>query len=122
MRIAVASRDGKVINQHFGHAERFLIYEATPLNPPFGKGGQGGFKIRFVEERKVEKYCSGVEGHLYDDNRLERVYETIKDCSILLVSRIGHTPEMELSKRGIRIFIVYDLIEEGIQKAVNSSQ
>ena len=27
MLIAVASKDGKEINQHFGHAERFLIYE-----------------------------------------------------------------------------------------------
>ena len=29
MLIAVASRDGKEINQHFGHAERFLIYDVS---------------------------------------------------------------------------------------------
>ena len=29
MLIAVASRDGNNINQHFGHAERFLIYEVA---------------------------------------------------------------------------------------------
>ena len=27
MLIAVASKDGREINQHFGHAERFLIYD-----------------------------------------------------------------------------------------------
>jgi len=102
MRIAVASKDGRVINQHFGHAERFLIYEVinNPPSPTFSKGGKGGFEIRFIEERLVERYCAGNEAHLYDDNKFEKVYEVIKDCSLLLVSRIGVRPEKELEKWG----------------------
>ncbi|HWI40276.1 MAG TPA: NifB/NifX family molybdenum-iron cluster-binding protein, partial [Verrucomicrobiae bacterium] len=44
MLIAVASKDGKEINQHFGHAERFLIYEV------------GGSDVKLVDEKKVERY------------------------------------------------------------------
>ena len=29
LRVAVASSDGKFINQHFGHAEQFLIFDAN---------------------------------------------------------------------------------------------
>lgn len=108
MRIAVASKDGRLIDQHFGHAERFLIYEAD----------EG--EIRFLEERAVEKYCSGDIEHRYDADRLEKFYEAIKDCSLLLVSRIGTIPEKELLKRGIKTFILWDRIEEGIKKVSQS--
>ena len=46
MLIAVASMDGKDINQHFGHAERFLIYDMV------------NGEAKLVDERKVERYCS----------------------------------------------------------------
>lgn len=108
MRIAVASKDGSVINQHFGHAERFLIYEAN---------GEG---VRFIEERPVERYCTGNEAHLYEDSKFEKIYEAIKDCSLLLVSRIGPTPEMELEKAGIKTFMLSDWIDEGIRNILKN--
>lgn len=135
VKVAVASKDGRIINQHFGHAERFLIYKVD------------GDQINFVEERKVEKYCSGDEDHLYpvrspcikkllpsirrvtlteeasngvyDRNRFEMFFDAIKDCSILLVSRIGTRPEREFEKRGIKVFMVYDRIEEGIKTVLS---
>ncbi|MBI5748531.1 MAG: dinitrogenase iron-molybdenum cofactor biosynthesis protein [Nitrospinae bacterium] len=110
MKIAVASSDGRIINQHFGHAERFLIFNVD------------GNQINFVEERKVEKYCSSDEDHLYDTNRLEKFYEVIKDCKFLLVCRIGTIPEKELEKRGIKTFILWDRIEEGIKKVAESQR
>lgn len=107
VKVAVASKDGRIINQHFGHAERFLIYKVD------------GDQINFVEERKVEKYCSGDEDHLYDRDRFEMFFDAIKDCSILLVSRIGTRPEREFGKRGIKVFMVYDRIEEGIKTVLS---
>src|SRR3990167_6812578 len=104
LKVAVASSDGRIINQHFGHAERFLIYEVD------------GDQINFVEERKVEKYCSSDEGHRYDRDRFEMFFDAIKDCSILLVTRIGTRLEKEFGKRGIKVFMIYDRIEEGIKK------
>ncbi|MBI3584734.1 MAG: dinitrogenase iron-molybdenum cofactor biosynthesis protein [Nitrospinae bacterium] len=107
MKVAVASSDGRIINQHFGHAERFLIFDADESG------------VNLVEERRVEKYCSGDPEHLYDPERTEMIFDALKDCSILLVSRIGTIPEKELEKKGIKVFMVYDRIEEGI-KAVLS--
>jgi len=51
MLIAVASKDGRDINQHFGHAERFLIYEVE------------GSEAKLVDEKKVERYCSYDQDH-----------------------------------------------------------
>jgi len=46
--MAVATSGGGVVNQHFGHAKEFLIYEANALD------------VRFISHRKVEDlYCSG---------------------------------------------------------------
>ena len=43
-RIAVASTDGIVVNQHFGHAERFHIVELDAETE----------KYEYTETRKVE--------------------------------------------------------------------
>ncbi len=107
MKIAVASRDGRIINQHFGHAERFLIYEADECG------------IRFLEERGVEKYCSENPEHLYNPERTKKIFDALMDCSALLVSRIGTIPEKELEKVGITTFILCDYIEEGIKTVLS---
>jgi nitrogen fixation protein NifB len=107
--VAVASRDGKTINQHFGHAERFLIYKA------------GREKIDFVEERPVNRYCLGMDtyNHTFEEDRFMRVAEAIKDCRYVLVSRIGGTPETRLKRLGISSVMVYDFIEEGIRRVLD---
>ncbi len=52
MRVAVVSSDGKVINQHFGKAARFLIFEV------------GDGKTELVESREYTPVCgSGENGH-----------------------------------------------------------
>ena len=45
--MAVASSGQGVINQHFGHAREFMIYEASPRG------------ARFVGHRKTDQYCGG---------------------------------------------------------------
>ena len=46
-QIAVASTDGKVVNQHFGKAERFYIARGDPDEHTY----------HWVEERKVQRIC-----------------------------------------------------------------
>ena len=45
--MAVATKGQGVVNEHFGHAKEFLVYEASPSG------------IRFIGHRKAEQYCSG---------------------------------------------------------------
>jgi nitrogen fixation protein NifB len=47
--MAVATKGGGVINEHFGHAGEFLIYEASSSG------------ARFISHRKTIPYCEGGE-------------------------------------------------------------
>jgi len=105
-RFAVASTDGKLVNQHFGHARRFLIYDLV------------GEDTRFVEERKVENYCTGPEECLSKEDRLMATISMLKDCQSVLVSMIGPYPKKRLTEEGIKPTICCESIEYGISEAV----
>jgi nitrogen fixation protein NifX len=67
MKIAVVSSDGKVINQHFGKASRFLIFEAN-CN-----------EIQFLEVREtIPLFGSADSGHA--DEALSKTISLIEDC------------------------------------------
>jgi len=89
MRVAVVSSDGKVINQHFGKASRFLIFEVDCG------------KIQFIEVRATAPLCGSAEyGHA--DDALSRTISLIADCKAVLCARIGSSAEEELRKNGIK--------------------
>lgn len=105
MKVAVVSSDGKVINQHFGKASRFLIFEI------------GGGKIQFIETRDNKPVCGSAEdGH--SDNALERTISLISDCGAVLCSRIGGGAEEALMKKGIRPIEAHDFIEEVLRRMI----
>ncbi len=88
--MAVATMGSGVINQHFGHAREFLVYEASRD------------AVRFIGHRKVDQYCfggdtCGDEG----DNILARIIKTLEGCEVVLCSKIGYEPWGELEKAGI---------------------
>ncbi len=86
LRVAVATRDGARVDQHFGHATSFRVYEPGP----------GG--ARLVEERAVAHYCRGGEG---EDDVLPATIRALADCRAVLVARIGRCPREELRAAGI---------------------
>jgi len=104
IRIAVASKEGKVIDQHFGHVEMFYIYEYDGKN------------IEFLEERKVDKYCEGIENCNSGESKIDKIMNIISDCKAVLSVRIGYSPKMALKNSGIDTYEIYDYIEEGIKK------
>lgn len=103
-RFAVCSKDGNLINQHFGHAERFLIYDCIDG------------KVSFVEARQVEKYCKGPDQE-EEDQKIREMVKTIDDCDTLLCMRIGSRPSHILHDKGIRIVTTYNRIEDGLREA-----
>ena len=94
MRIAVASKDGKEINQHFGHVERFLIYEVD------------GDSVQLVEERQVEKYCRFDPEHPLRSHTLKGTGEALAGCRAVVCSMIGEAPKIELERIGVEPFVV----------------
>lgn len=87
--MAVASTGGGVINQHFGHAREFLIYEAN------------GQAVRFVGVRKVDIYCTGGDACGDAETKLQQTIRTLSDCAAVLCSRIGYEPWGQLEAAGI---------------------
>jgi len=84
--IAVATKGGGRINEHFGHAREFQVYEV---------GTKGA---KFVGHRRVDTYCQG--GYAEDDS-LETVIRAIKDCTAVFVAKIGSCPRHGLESAGI---------------------
>ncbi|WP_448189597.1 nitrogenase cofactor biosynthesis protein NifB [Azospirillum sp. sgz301742] len=84
--IAVATKGGERINEHFGHATEFQIYEAGPMG------------AKFVGHRRVDTYCEGGAG---DEDALETVMKAIADCTAVFVAKIGGCPKDKLTAAGI---------------------
>jgi nitrogen fixation protein NifB len=99
-----------LVDQHFGHASDFYIYEYKNKN------------IRFKERRSVTKYCEGSEGcdgmgGMNKEGKMEAILETVKDCNGVLAMRIGEAPRQKLKEKSIEAFTTYDRIEEAVKLA-----
>jgi nitrogen fixation protein NifB len=95
--MAVATDGRGLVNQHFGHAREFLVYEASPA---------GG---RFIGHRKADPYCAGTkdcgeeeEGGRSAASILERTIAALSGCEVLLCARIGYEPWKRLEAAGIQ--------------------
>jgi nitrogen fixation protein NifB len=84
--IAVATKGGERINEHFGHATEFQVYEVGPSG------------ATFVGHRRVDTYCEGGAG---DEDALETVMKAIGDCAAVFVAKIGGCPKDKLTAAGI---------------------
>ncbi len=93
MLIAVASNDGREINQHFGHAERFLIFSIE----------EGEAKL--VDEKKVERYCTYDQDHPLRAHILKAIADALAGCRAVVCAQIGQGPQMEMERLGIEAFI-----------------
>ncbi|SFW97665.1 nitrogenase cofactor biosynthesis protein NifB [Marinospirillum alkaliphilum] len=92
VKMAVATKGGGIINQHFGHATEFLVYEASQ------KG------VRFIGHRQVDKpYCEGGSS-CGDDGEtvLQSIVRQLEDCEVLLCSKVGYEPWSALEEAGIQ--------------------
>lgn len=87
VRVAVASKDGIAINQHFGHAKMFWIFMVTPL------------ACEFIEQREVDNYCHGQTG---DASAMQKILRTIRDCEAVFVAKIGDGPIDKLNNIGVK--------------------
>ncbi len=85
MKIAVASTDGKLVDLHFGDANRFLIYNIE------------GDDAKFHEIR--EKIPMPLNNH---QERWVASIDLINDCKAVLCNKIGNEPTIELRKLGIK--------------------
>jgi len=86
MLIAVATKGHGKVNEHFGHATEFQIYEVNARG------------VKFVGHRRVDLYCQGGYG---EEDSLQTVIRAINDCHVVFVAKIGGCPKDDLKKAGI---------------------
>ncbi len=103
-QVAVATKSGMLVDQHFGQVSEFYVYEYNHGNAVF------------KERRNIEKYCDGKEECGDKEDRIEAIIKTIADCDAVIAMRIGESPKYKLSQRGIRVFATYDRIEDSVKK------
>jgi nitrogen fixation protein NifB len=84
--VAVATKGGGRINEHFGHAQEFQIYELNTTG------------AKFVGHRRVDLYCQGGYG---EEDTLPTVIRAINDCAAVFVAKIGGCPRDSLKVAGI---------------------
>ena len=101
-RVAVASTDGKYVNEHFGRAKQFLIFEL------------GENDYQFLELRENQPSCH-VESS--DESAHLQTVKLLGDCKAVLVARIGPAAEEYLLQHGIKPLIIPDFIDEALKQA-----
>ena len=94
--IAVASREGLLVNLHLGEAKRFQIW---------GKSESGGFRL--VEERQAPTAGCG-------PSRWEDLARLLSDCRAVLVNALGDAPRKILTERGTLPAACSGFIEEAL--------
>jgi len=102
-RLAFAST-GKYIDQHFGSARRFQIYDI------------GDGKYNFVETRDAEAKCQGdCEGGF------DHLLKALNDCGMVFVSQIGPSAIAFMNAKGKRVFEASGEVEEILTHIVNKN-
>lgn len=89
-RVAVASRDGRLVDWHLGHATAFDIYELD------------GEQAHHIERRPLPAYCSG-SSECGDDDRGQRLLQAVTDCQTVVACRVGESPRQMLAAAGIQV-------------------
>ena len=88
--MAVSTKGGGVINEHFGHAHEFLVYEASAAG------------VRFIGHRKTTPYCEGGSSCGDGESALDETLRVLKGCEVVLSAKIGFEPWGPLEAAGIQ--------------------
>lgn len=105
-KIAVTSKNGKLVDLHFGHATEFLIYQGKDSN------------FTLLENRKAEQYCSGISDCDSDETRKSAAVEAVADCDAVLTMRIGYHGQKRLLEHGVMSVEYCYTIEKGLGYAL----
>ena len=105
-KIAVTSKYGKLVDQHFGHATEFIIYQGD------------GRTFEILETRSVNKYCQGMEECDTDESQRGNTILAVEDCDAVLTMRIGFHAKQQLEAKGIYNVEYCDTVENGLYYTV----
>ncbi|MBZ4667626.1 MAG: Dinitrogenase iron-molybdenum cofactor biosynthesis protein [Defluviitaleaceae bacterium] len=100
-RIGFASIDGAVIDQHFGSARYWQIYDVDS-------------EARFVETRKTVAKCQG-----HCEGGFDHLLDVLKDCDAIFVLKIGEVAAAVMLPKGKRVFEAEGEVEDILAEIMN---
>jgi len=107
-RIAVASSDGRTVDQHFGHAERFRTYIVE------GGSIAEGETLDVTEQMEIPLFGPGHR------TKLETTVERLKGVDAVITTKYGEPAVELLRENGIIPVEDHGAIEEALRRAVDS--
>jgi predicted Fe-Mo cluster-binding NifX family protein len=108
MQIAVASKTGTEVDQHFGHAQRFLVFDYASGNP------------QPIREVTVEPYSSADVDHPFRPEPFNAIVSALAGCKVVVTEMIGAGPKQELEKAGIKSIVTTGPIAAALKLAHDS--
>lgn len=103
LKVAVTSKSGKLVDQHFGQTTDFMIFEIN------------GEDYKLLETRSIKKYCN--EGNELNNEYHGKngVIEMISDCDAVLTMKIGLGAQKKLGEFGIDCVEYCYTVERGLK-------
>ena len=115
MKVAFATTNGVSVDEHFGRAGMFAIYDLT----------EDGY--RFIETRK---FADGLDGAITEtkgmgrvhDDRVQGKIDKLSDCKIVYLTEIGGPSAARLVRKGMMPVKVKEVvsIEESLSRLLET--
>ncbi|NOY64810.1 MAG: nitrogen fixation protein NifX [Nitrospirae bacterium] len=115
MKVAFATTDGINVDEHFGRAGMFAIYEVT-------RDGYQFVEIRkFAEGRDTAVEETRAQGQIHED-MVQKKVDRLADCKIIYLTEIGAPSAARLAKKGIMPVKVKEVvtIEDSLKNLVDT--
>jgi predicted Fe-Mo cluster-binding NifX family protein len=107
MLIAVTSSDGKLVDTHFGKAERFLVYEVGAGLPAL------------LYEVQAPPYCGGTgPGHSLMADKLAAIATGLGACRVVVTAMIGESPKEEMERLGVDIISISGPVGDVLKEVI----
>lgn len=95
MKVAFATTDGINVDEHFGRAGRFMIYE-------FSRNDYWEMEIRVFSDEGRDKAVEGTRGQGdAHDAAVNAKVERLADCGIIYITSIGGPSAARLARKGV---------------------
>ncbi|MGO9015348.1 MAG: nitrogen fixation protein NifX [Dissulfurispiraceae bacterium] len=117
MKVAFATTDGINVDEHFGRAGKFAVYELNDKDYRF-------VEIRkFAEGRDTEIEATKDMGQIHE-SKVEKKVDRLADCKIIYLTEIGGPSAARLVKKGIMPIKVKEIvsIKESLDKLLVTAQ
>jgi nitrogen fixation protein NifX len=117
MKVAFATTDGINVDEHFGRAGIFAVYELTQKEYRFVE------MRKFAEGRDLEIENTKGKGHIHD-SKVESKVTKLADCKIIYLTEIGGPSAARLIKKGIMPIKVTETvsIKESLEKLLATAK